>query len=114
MPENNVKKYLSKIIKYEKKDYGYSMITREVGDLWKIDHFKNIVEDNIINGDIDTIVNDFNSILEDSNAFKVLNILIDHIYNADNNMDCLMNYTKNRDEFYFLLADYKRNLTKIK
>lgn len=114
VPDCDVKDFLSQTIKYDNNDYGYDLITQEVRKLWEINEFKELVEDNIVEGNIKKIIDDFNETIGDDKAFSKLELLLDHIYNTDNNMDCLMNYSNNVEQFNKLVDKYKSGLNKTK
>ena len=61
---DNIGKFLS-MIDYSSLDLlsGYNGLVEVFNDLWDNDEFRNIVEDDIITGNLDNIVNNFNNIM---------------------------------------------------
>lgn len=114
VPDDDVDKFLSELIQYENNDYGYNLITQEVRKLWSIDEFKKLIEDNIVQGNIKEIENSFNNTMDDDKAFAKLDLLLDHIYYADKNMDCLMEYSQNIQKFDEMVSTYKSKLAQLK
>lgn len=112
--DEDIKKFLKELTTYENNDYGYDIITQQVRKLWAVDEFKIIIENNIVQGDIEKIENSFNNIMNDENAFKKLDLLLDHIYNSDNDMDCLMNYSENVERFNEIVSIFKTKAKLLK
>lgn len=107
VPDSDVEEFLSELVQYENNDYGYDIITKEVRKLWEIDKFKKLIEDNIVDGNIETIINEFNSTIGDKKAFLKLDLLLDHIYNVDTNINCLMEYKENVQKIDEMVSTFK-------
>lgn len=51
--------------------------------LWNNEHFKSNIENNIIEGNLDTIENDFNQVMKNNQAFKVFSEAFDIVITRD-------------------------------
>lgn len=58
-------------------DYGYEDIVPFIKKLWESEIFSNLVEQNIVTGEIETIIYNFNSILNNEYGFIMLNDFLD-------------------------------------
>jgi len=84
IPTNSsIKKFLD-TIDYDDLDYlsGYEGLTEVFTDLWENDEFKNIIENDIVIGDLDNIINNFNNIMG-RNCFHEFSELCDDLENVD-------------------------------
>ena len=61
------------------KDRGYEYIVRLVRTLWKNEEFQKMIEDKIVEGDIDSIVEQFDSIMGEG-AFEDMSLNLDQVY----------------------------------
>ena len=96
-----------------KTDHGYEEFCNYLRPLWENDTFREIVENNIVSGDIDAIINHFNEITQDG-LFEEMADLIDKVYvlpDGDEYYDMYEEYT---DTFHDIMFYYLRRLKKSK
>ena len=87
-------------------DHGYEDIVLLVRLFWNQDSFKELVEKNIVTGNIDSIVQEFDSFLGEE-SFDYLSYLLEEIYfllETDNDKEL----DKKIDEFKKLVQEYKK------
>ena len=112
--DSDIVDYLTEISEFGNYDYGYDLITQEVRKLWSIDNFRNLIENNIVQGNVNIIKNTFNSTIGDKQAFSKLDLLLDHIYNADEDMESLMSYYENVEKINEFVSIYKSKSNQLK
>lgn len=97
-----VKSYLDSLDKEEMfKDSGYDLCVEVIRPLWNNPRFRNLVEDNIIDGNIDIIINSFDKILGEGS----FNRLADYL----DNLDFIGGFNKNNKKINRL----KNNIRKM-
>ena len=90
-----------------KKDCGYEDITILFRKIWCIPSFRDLIEENIVEGDIDTIIYKFNELFSDKYAFFRFASIFDEYDTLDNSME--NQKIKNQ-----MLKEFKRCLNKFK
>ena len=94
IPDKNIQDFLNTLDKdMMDKDYGYDIIVPIIRKFWNIDSFKNLIENNIVNGTIENIVKVIDELLGE-NSYENIGITIDNIYNLDG----LADYKERLDE----------------
>jgi len=82
-PDYDVREFIDSLDEYKMQmDYGYFSVTPIIKTLWKNKQFRQLVERNIVSGEIHEIVNEFNEDMGD-NMFQEMAQLVDDIYYAD-------------------------------
>ena len=77
--EEKMKRFLEKIKKEDIKDKGYELITPLVRKFWQNETFKEIIECDITEGDIDNIIANYDEIMGED-AFQTLGDLLEEIW----------------------------------
>lgn len=104
--DEDIKSFLQSLDENEmRKDRGYEYIVKLVRELWKNDSFRSVVEENIVNGDIDAIINSFNVVMG-NDAFEDMSSKLDSIYdlcedNEDGILDSLVSSYQEDVQKYF-------------
>ncbi len=79
VPDEEIIRLLCRLDKdFMSEDYGYDETTKYVRILWNNKHFKEIIEKNIVEGNVKEIIRDFDNILG-KGSFKKLSKLLDII-----------------------------------
>ena len=94
IPDNNIYYYLDNLNPREmEKDFGYEVGTELIRPLWEDEVFKELIEDNLINGDINKIIRTFDRITSEGSFVKLADT-IDDIDELDALRDTGIKYSK--------------------
>lgn len=87
--DNKIRNFLNTINFMELDDFlGYEGLIEPFVDLWINDEFRNIIEYDIVVGNLDNIVNNFNNIMG-RNCFLYFSMLCDDLENSEDNNKCI-------------------------
>jgi hypothetical protein len=62
IPDKEIEDYFKEIDFYDD-DFGYAIIVELLTQFWNIEEFKKLIEDNIVSGTIDKIINYFDEVI---------------------------------------------------
>lgn len=99
IPDKRVQDFLDIVDKDElSKDMGYEAVTNILEPLWKNDSFKKIIEDNIVDGEIDKIIEEFDNIVgaESFDDLDDLLLIIDKLDEEKKNESIKMQNAKEK------------------
>lgn len=83
--DKETKSFYKKLKKKDlEKPNGYEVGVMLLKPLWDNNHFKSLIEDNIVEGNIQNIEDEFNKIIGNNNAFSNFSLAIDIIFDTDN------------------------------
>ena len=90
-------------------DYGYEDVVSIVRELWNNDELRELIENNLVNGDIDVIANKFNTVMKKSTAFIKMSELLDKIADYDLDINNKRKYDKEVNKFKKMIKTYSEN-----
>ena len=111
IPDKNIQDFIDTLDKnMMDKDYGYEIIVPIVRKLWSIDHFKNLIENNIVNGTIENIVKEIDNLLGE-NTYENIGITIDNLYELDGQSKYKDKIKEETDYINEVIENYKNEIT---